>query len=103
MAYLTAKTNGFDGLASEILEAAGLTESDVDDVPSFGASTLKPPTIITPTTDLNWPSVSEGENFWDRALANGNLEGAVEVSYVNGDAAGTASSALDAWAKEEAG
>lgn len=89
-------------MASEILEAAGLSEADVDDVPSFGPSTLKPPPIITPTTTLNWPSVSAGENFFDRALANGALEGGVEPAYVNGDAAaGVASSALDAWAREE--
>jgi coatomer subunit alpha len=98
---LTAKTNGLDELALGILEAAGLTEADVDDVPTFSASTLKSPPIITPTTDLNWPLISSGENFWDRALANGNLEAAMEIPYVNGDAAATASSALDEWAKEE--
>ena len=70
LAYLTAKTNGLEGVAVEILEAAGLTEADVDDIPSFGASTLKPPPIITATTDLLWPSVSTGENFFDRALVN---------------------------------
>ena len=103
MAYLTAKTNGLDDLASEILEAAGLTEADVDDVPTFGASTLRPPTVVTPTTDLLWPSLSTGENFFDRALVNGQLEGGVEPAYVNGDAVAAAGghSALDAWAKEE--
>ena len=103
MAYLTAKTNGLDEIAAEILEAAGLTEADVDDVPAFGVSTLKPPTVITSTTNINWPSVSAGENFFDKALANGNLEGGDDVPYVNGiDTAGAAaSSALDAWAKEE--
>lgn len=102
LAYLTAKTNGLDDLAAEILEAAGLTEADVDDVPAFGASSLKPPPIITPTTDLIWPSVSTGENFFDRALANGSLEGGVEPAYVNGDAAAAgAHHALDAWAREE--
>ena len=103
MAYLTAKTNGLDELAAEILEAAGLTEADVDDVPTFGVSTLKPPPVVTSTTNTNWPSVSTGENFFDKALANGNLEGGDDVPYVNGiDAAGAvASSALDAWAKEE--
>ena len=102
LAYLTAKTNGLDDLASEILEAAGLTEADVDDVPTFGASTLRPPTVLTPTTDLLWPSLSLGENFFDRALVNGQLEGGVEPAYVNGDAAAAAGhSALDAWAKEE--
>jgi coatomer subunit alpha len=101
LAYLTAKTNGLDDLAVEILEGAGLTEADVDDVPKFGISTLKTPPVVTPTTNLNWPTVSTGENFWDRALANGGVaEG--EVPYINGDAAGAAaSSALDAWAKEE--
>lgn len=99
---MTAKTNGLDELAEEILEAAGLTEADLEDVPTFGASTLKPPPVITPTTDVIWPSVSTGENFFDRALANGSLENGIEPAYVNGDAAGAAaSSALDAWAKEE--
>lgn len=99
---MTAKTNGLDELAEEILEAAGLTEADVDDVPTFPSSNLKPPSIVTSTTNLNWPSVSAGENFFDRVLADGNLEGGVEPAYVNGDAAaGAASSALDAWAREE--
>lgn len=102
LAYLTAKTNGLDDLAAEILEAAGLTEADVDDIPSFGASTLKPPPVITATTDLLWPSLATGESFFDRALVNGQLEGGVEPAYANGDAANAAAgSALDAWAKEE--
>ncbi|KAI0078368.1 coatomer subunit alpha-2 [Panus rudis PR-1116 ss-1] len=103
LAYLTAKTNGLDELALEILEAAGLTEADVDDVPDFGRSTLKPPPIVTPTTDLNWPSLSTGESFFERALANGNLENGGEVPYMNGhDAVNAgASAALDDWAKEE--
>ncbi|KAJ7792912.1 coatomer subunit alpha-2 [Mycena olivaceomarginata] len=102
LAYLTAKTNGLDELAQEILESAGLTEADVDDVPSFGLSTLKPPPIVTATTDFNWPAISTGQNFFDRALANGSLETGVEPAYVNGDAAAAgASSALDAWAKDE--
>ena len=100
LAYMTAKTNGLNDLAAEILEAAGLTEADVDDVPTLGASTLRPPAIVTPTTDLLWPSLSSGENFFDRALVNGQLEGGVEPAYVNGDAA-AGHSALDAWAKEE--
>jgi coatomer subunit alpha len=98
---LTAKTNSFDDLANEILEAAGLTEADVDDVPTFGASTLRPPTVITPTADLLWPSLSSGENFFGPALVNGQLEGVVEPAHVDGDAAAAAGhSALDAWTKE---
>ncbi|KAK2464560.1 hypothetical protein APHAL10511_003418 [Amanita phalloides] len=102
LAYLTAKTNGLEEVAAEILEAAGLNEADIDDIPDFGPSTLKPPPIITSTTNFNWPVVSAGENFFDYALANGTLEGVEPSSYINGDAgAGAASSALDAWAKEE--
>lgn len=103
LAYLTAKTNGLDDVALEILEAAGLTEADVDDVPAFETSTLKPPPVITSTTDLNWPTISSGESFFDRALANGNLEGGADVPYMNGHetSGAAASAALDAWAKEE--
>jgi coatomer subunit alpha len=103
LAYLTAKTNGLDDVALEVLEAAGLNEADVDDIPTFGTSTLKPPPVITATTDLNWPSISMGESFFDRALANGGLENGGEASHMNGfDASGAAaSSTLDAWAKEE--
>jgi hypothetical protein len=79
LTYLTAKTNGLDELAAEILEAAGLTEANVDDVPTFGASTLQPPPVVTSTTNINWPSVSTGENFFHKALANGNL-GVVTMS-----------------------
>ena len=74
MAYLTAKTNGLEDTALEILEAAGLTEADVDDVPSFGYSTLRPPLAITETTNLNWPTLWTGESFFDKVLANGNLD-----------------------------
>ncbi|TCD66559.1 hypothetical protein EIP91_001227 [Steccherinum ochraceum] len=103
LAYLTAKTNGFDDLALEILEAAGLTEADVDDVPSFGVSTLRPPPVVTSTADLNWPSVSSGESYFDKALANG-LENGPDVPYVNGhDTSAAATSALDEWAKDEEG
>ena len=90
LAYLTAKTNGLDDVALEILEAAGLSEADVDDVPAYGTSTLKPPPVITTTTDLNWPSISTGESFFDRALANGN-PGNGDAPYLNGhDTAGAA-------------
>jgi coatomer protein complex subunit alpha (xenin) len=102
LAYLTAKTNVFEDLAAEILETAGLTEADVEDVPIFAASTLKPPPIITPTSEFLWPTISIGESFFDRALASGQLEGGSSPLHVNGDAGpGAAHSALDAWAKEE--
>ena len=101
MAYLTAKTNGLEDEALEVLEAAGLTEADVDDVPSFGKSSLAPPPVVSATTNSNWPSLTTGESFFDKALANGNLEGG-DVSYVNGiDSGAAASAALDDWAKDE--
>ncbi|KIJ11747.1 hypothetical protein PAXINDRAFT_171694 [Paxillus involutus ATCC 200175] len=95
LAYLTAKTHGLEEEAADILEAAGLTEADVDD--------SQPPPIVTSTANLNWPSISMSESFWDRALANGNLDRDGEVPYVNGieSSAAAASSALDDWAKEE--
>ena len=99
LAYLTAKTNGLEDIALEILEAAGLTESDVDDIPDFGQADMKIPSIVTPTTNLVWPTVPGGESFFDRALVNGNLETGVEP-HTNGDA-GAASVALDDWAKDE--
>ena len=52
------------------------------------------------TTDLNWPAINVGENYFEKALANGNLEGG--EPYVNGiDSAAGGSSALDDWAKDE--
>ena len=95
--------NGLDDLAAEILESAGLNESDIENLPIFGASSLKPPPVVTPTTDLNSPSISTSENFFDRALVNGRLENGPDGPYTNGvnDSGMTASSALDAWAKAE--
>ncbi|EPS97096.1 hypothetical protein FOMPIDRAFT_102011 [Fomitopsis schrenkii] len=103
LAYLTAKTNGLEGVAQQILEAAGLTEADVDDVPDYGPSTLRPPPVVTPIEGLVWPSLSAGDSFWDRALANGHLEDGAAAPYVNGfDKTGAAAStALDEWAQEE--
>ncbi|KAI0064361.1 coatomer subunit alpha-2 [Artomyces pyxidatus] len=101
LAYLTAKTNGLEDLATEILEDAGLTEADVDDVPDFGRASLKPPPVVTATTNFVWPAIPGGESFFDRALANGNLEAGAEP-HLNGErAAAAASSALDDWAKDE--
>ena len=52
------------------------------------------------TTDLNWPAINVGENYFEKALANGALEGG--EPYINGtDGATAGSSALDDWAKDE--
>lgn len=102
LAYLTAKTNGLEEEAAEILEAAGLTEADVDDVPAFGRSTLKTPFVVTPTSNLNWPTISMGESFFDRALANGHLDADGDIPHINGVDSGVGiSTALDEWAKDE--
>jgi len=102
LAYLTAKTNGLEDEAAEILEAAGLTEADVDDIPAFARSTLKTPPVVTPTSNLNWPTISMGESFFDRALANGHLDADGDIPHINGVDSGIgASAALDDWAKDE--
>lgn len=101
LAYLTAHTNGFSDLAQEILEEAGLTEADVDDIPNYDPSTLKPPPVVNQCSDLIWPILSKGESFFDRALANGHLEADGEVPYGNGIGGAAATSALDDWAKDE--
>ncbi|KIK18065.1 hypothetical protein PISMIDRAFT_14614 [Pisolithus microcarpus 441] len=76
-----AKTNGLEDQAANILEAAGLTEADVDDAPSFGQSTPKPPPILTSTQNLNWPLVPGTESFWDRGLTNGHLDIDGKISH----------------------
>ena len=101
LAYLTAKSNGLDDLAAEILEGAGLVEADIEDIPKIGTSTLGLPVVVTSTESVMWPIVPQGENFFDRALANGALESGVESTYVDGDANTAASSALEAWARDE--
>jgi coatomer subunit alpha len=105
LAYLTAQTNNLPELAAEILEAAGLTEADIDDVAIPGTSAqsapLRPPPIVTSTTNLIWPTVDKGENYFDKALKSGMLDAdaAIEppAGYSNGDAGGAA---LDSWARE---
>ncbi|KDQ13419.1 hypothetical protein BOTBODRAFT_33724 [Botryobasidium botryosum FD-172 SS1] len=102
LAYLTAKTNGLTELAGEILEDAGLDVADLEDVQTFKASDLKPPPIVTPTSALSWPSLSAGENFFDRALANGNLDNPDAAPYVGSNGADEPGAAmLDDWAKPD--
>lgn len=97
LAYLTAKTNGLTDLAQEILEEAGLTELDIEDVPTFGPSSLKPPPIVTETPQLVWPSLSSGESFFEKALVNGHVEESGETPYVNGIDGGPGVSGAEDW------
>jgi coatomer protein complex subunit alpha (xenin) len=103
LAYMTAKTNGLTELAQEILDQAGLTVDDVAHVKVPASTTpLKPPSVITPTADLNWPPIATTETFFDKALnqaatvdSAGHLQ--EQPAYVNGTAA---EEELDAWEAE---
>ncbi|KZV97955.1 hypothetical protein EXIGLDRAFT_810456 [Exidia glandulosa HHB12029] len=97
LAYLTAMTNGLPEVAQEILDAAGLTAEEIQEVPSFPASTLGPPPVIAAAHNLVWPAISTGKNYFEKALVNGVEE--PPVAYATGDAAGAA---LDDWANEDA-
>ncbi|EIW68332.1 hypothetical protein TREMEDRAFT_39829 [Tremella mesenterica DSM 1558] len=98
LAYYTAKTNGLDDTALDILEEAGMTEDDLPPPPQkSGHMSLAPPPVVFPQTDSNWPIKSLGESFFDRALANGGVDGLI------GESAGMANGGeqLDAWAADE--
>jgi coatomer protein complex subunit alpha (xenin) len=97
LAYYTAKTNGLDDTALDILEEAGMTEDDLPPPPqNAGHSSIVPPTPSFSQADVNWPIKNLGESFFDRALAHGGVDGMV------GEANGVAGvEALDAWAADE--
>jgi coatomer protein complex subunit alpha (xenin) len=100
LAYLTAKSNGLVELAEDILATAGLNEEDVAPLlPSIQPSTLRPPPVITSTSESNWPSIGVTESFFDRALAAAaNGEGSsAQIEYRDADAAG----GMDEWAGED--
>jgi len=95
LAYLTARNHGLDELAEEILQSVGLNEEDIEGLPPIASTPLLPPPVVTPTGQLNWPSLSKGENFFEQAMANGGLmDPSGAAAYVNGvDSAPT----LDEW------
>ncbi|WOO78390.1 Putative coatomer subunit alpha [Vanrija pseudolonga] len=101
LAYFTAKTNGLDDLALEVLEEAGLTEDEVPVTPSSaGHSSLRPPPVAFSQAESSWPIKNLGESFFDRALANG---GGVE-GFVGGESSNAVNGtdeALDSWANED--
>jgi len=94
-------TNGLPDVAQDILDAAGLTADDIQEVPAYPASSLGPPPVIAPAaSSLVWPVIPAAENFFEKALVNGGLEDVdAGAAYVNGDAR---EAALDEWANEEA-
>ena len=100
LAYYTAKTNGLDDTALDILEEAGMTEDDLPPPPqNSGHSSLAPPSSSFSQAESDWPIKNLGESFFDRALANGGAEQAVgqdgPSTMVNGG------DQLDAWAAED--
>ncbi|KAG8992071.1 hypothetical protein FRB95_004072 [Tulasnella sp. JGI-2019a] len=97
LAYLTAKTNGMADIARDIAAAAGIKESDIEDVSGLGGSApLGPPPVITSTSSYLWPSLAAEENFFDKALANGHV-----ADYINGDVATDGANTLDSWGRDE--
>lgn len=95
MAYLTARNHGLDELAEEILQSVGLNEEDIEGLPPVASTPLLPPPVVTSTAQLNWPSLSKGENFFEQAMANGGLmDPSGAAAYVNGVESGPA---LDEW------
>lgn len=100
LAYYTAKTNGLDDTALDILEEAGMTEDDLPPPPqNAGHSSLAPPPVSYSQAEANWPIKNLGESFFDRALANGSADGFVGGEGPNGIANG--GEQLDAWAADE--
>ncbi|KAK1920994.1 coatomer WD associated region-domain-containing protein [Papiliotrema laurentii] len=97
LAYYTAKTNGLDDTALDILEEAGMTEDDLPAPPrNSGHSSLSPPKPVFSQVGNNWPIKNLGESFFDRALANGVDGSAGEPSSLANGA-----EQLDAWAADE--
>ena len=98
LAYYTAKTNGLDDTALDILEEAGMTEDDLPPPPqNSGHSSLAPPKVVFPQAESNWPIKNLGESFFDRALANGGAD-----AIMTGESApATNGETLDSWANAE--
>ncbi|KAF8343107.1 coatomer WD associated region-domain-containing protein [Cantharellus anzutake] len=97
LAYLTARTNGLDEVAAEVLQITGLTETDIEDLPSFGRSSLGPPKVITSTAQRNWPAISLSESVFEKALVSGALEAPTNPEpYINGHVDGS-SAGLGEW------
>ena len=98
LAYLTAHTNGFHEVAAEILQAAGLSETDIEDIPSFSRSSLGPPKVVTSTAQRNWPAIPLGESVFEKALVSGALEAPVNPEhYINGHIDATGGPGLAEW------
>ncbi len=77
-----------------------MTEDDLPPPPqNSGHSSLGPPPVAFSQSDVNWPIKNLGESFFDRALANGGVDGLANGDAVNGLANG--GDQLDAWAADD--
>lgn len=75
LAYMTAKSNGLEDLASEILTAAGKTEAEIaQKMPRINVKANGPPKALVQTHQYNWPSQTVNESYFDQALAHEELE-----------------------------
>ena len=66
LAYLTAKAQGMEDEAREILEASGVSEEDVK-LPKLGQPVSVPRTVV-PTHRQNWPTRATGVSSFEKAL-----------------------------------
>lgn len=86
LAYHSAKKNGLDELAEQILVESGMTDEDVPTLSSSsaaaGPSTLRVPPVVNSQVERNWPVKSVGESYFDKALAAGAVDG--DATYANG-------------------
>lgn len=105
LAYATAKTNGLDELAREILAEADISEEQAAEIVlPQKKSTLHPPHSLPSASDANWPSVGIVESFFDQALnqaAQGDAVASSSQLHANGLDNG--SNDLDEWAGEGEG
>jgi coatomer protein complex subunit alpha (xenin) len=100
LAYHTAKSNGLEDLAEDILVEAGMTDDDVPSSSQAGPSTIRPPPVITSQADKIWPVKNLGESYFDKALAAGAADGG-EIAYANGYTEGA--DAEQTWLSDEEG
>ncbi|KAH9823265.1 coatomer WD associated region-domain-containing protein [Melampsora americana] len=101
LAYLTAKSNGMEEEAQEILEATGMNEAELSALPQPKGDKLALPRVVTATYDYNWPSVGTTESFFDRALTQASGMDADARPVEGADATGHgAADPLDDWAAD---
>lgn len=108
LAYATAKTNGLEELAQDVLAAAGLSEEEVPQIQlPKKASSLQPPTPLASASEASWPTVGVVESYFDKALTAATNGEAMPMDgqHANGTDSATArggAAGLDEWAGEDA-